>query len=133
MIHSTASAAWPALRSARASAGGGREIQWCLWAVARPVTCAPQPHRSPSSRQLTGLAATAHRPDARAQAPSKRIYFLDPEYEYKSRSGASARALALSDLWTGRPGNDGSRGALSIRCDSESRVLQNLVAAARWL
>src|ERR1044071_9096559 len=42
----------------------------------------------------------------RAGSLEEMIYFSDPEYkyEYKSRPGAPARASALSDLWTGRPG-----------------------------
>jgi hypothetical protein len=38
------------------------------------VTCAPRLSRSTSTRQLTGLFATAHWPDARAQAPREILY-----------------------------------------------------------
>jgi len=38
------------------------------------VTCAPPLSRSTSTRQLTGLFATAHWPDARAQAAKEDSY-----------------------------------------------------------
>jgi len=55
-----------------------RETACCLWTVARPVTCAPQPARPTRARHLTGLFATAHRPDACAHSPIE-IYIHDPD------------------------------------------------------
>jgi hypothetical protein len=50
--------------------------------VARPVTCAPRLSRSTSTRQLTGLFATAHWPDARAQAAEEDFIVLFSDEEY---------------------------------------------------
>jgi hypothetical protein len=85
---------WPRTRAQPANASGcigssreRREIQDCLWTVARPVTCALQPHRSTSTRQLTGLT-----PPPTGPTPARRLlggdfYFPDPEYEHGSSTG----------------------------------------------
>ena len=72
-----------------------------------------------SARQLTGLCATDHQPDARAQAPRGRSFSFSPKKEKKNPAGAPARALALRDLWAARFVDRVGCGALSIRCLSE--------------
>jgi hypothetical protein len=67
--------------------------------VARPVTCAPRHPRSTSTRQLTGLYATTHRPDARAQAPGRRFLSLVRKKNGDAaRYGSSRRVRARLEL-----------------------------------
>jgi len=46
--------------------------------VSRAVTCALQLSESTSTRQLTGLFATAHWPDARTQAAERGLCHVPP-------------------------------------------------------
>ena len=48
-----------------------------------------------SARQLTGLCATAHRPDARAQAPRRGSFFFLQRKKNNNPTGACAQALAM--------------------------------------
>lgn len=73
----------------------GREIKCRLWMVARPVTCAPQPPKLTWARQLTGLAATIHRPDARARAPDGDFCLFEEEEKVPMVDSASESAIEL--------------------------------------
>ena len=78
------------------------------------------------SRQLTGLCATAHRPDARSQALEEGFSFSFRTEKRRRSIGALARALALRDLWAAHFVDRVRCNALSIRCLSEVTRSANL-------
>jgi hypothetical protein len=84
------------------------------------------------ARQLTGLYATTHRPDARAQAPGRRFLSLSCPEEEKRKGVATA-----VHPWCSQDGSEhrgelrGSGGPSRVACTTVISVVQEVIERGR--
>jgi hypothetical protein len=108
--------------------------------VARPVTCALQLSWSTSTRQLTGLFATAHWPDAHAQAAEGDLYRVafrtkDAGAAFDEAADLRIRCVASGDRMVpvdGGPARDLRAAAVTVDLDATAhRPLRHRPLARR--